>query len=71
MPAMAFPCPAFLAGWGAALLAGSGLTLLAARGLTLPTVVLLVIALSGTLWVMYHLTHNMMPMSASDMSQMP
>jgi len=35
------------------------------------TVVLLVIALSGTLWVMYHLTHNMMPMSASDMSQMP
>ncbi len=35
------------------------------------TVVLLVIALSGTLWVMYHLTHNMMPMSAPDMSQMP
>jgi len=35
------------------------------------TVVLLVIALSGTLWVMYHLTHNMMPMSASEMSQMP
>jgi len=35
------------------------------------TVVILVIALSGTLWVMYHLTHNMMPMSAADMSQMP
>jgi len=35
------------------------------------TVVLLVIALSGTLWVMYHLTHNMMPMSTHDMSQMP
>jgi len=35
------------------------------------TVVLIVIALSGSLWVMYHLTTNMMPMSPHDMSQMP
>ncbi|WP_375382480.1 cytochrome o ubiquinol oxidase subunit IV [uncultured Sphingomonas sp.] len=35
------------------------------------TVVLVVIALSGSLWVMYHLNTNMMPMSAHDMSQMP
>jgi cytochrome o ubiquinol oxidase operon protein cyoD len=35
------------------------------------TIVLVVIALSGSLWVMYHLTTNMMPMSAHDMSQMP
>ena len=35
------------------------------------TIVLVVIALSGSLWVMYHLTTNMMPMSAQDMSQMP
>jgi len=35
------------------------------------TLVLVVIALSGTLWVMYHLTDNMMPMTAHDMSQMP
>jgi cytochrome o ubiquinol oxidase operon protein cyoD len=32
------------------------------------TVILVAIALSGTLWVMYHLTANMAPM---DMSQMP
>ena len=35
------------------------------------TIVLVVIALSGSLWVMYHLNTNMMPMSAQDMSQMP
>lgn len=33
------------------------------------TVIMVVIALSGTLWVMYHLNVNMMPMH--DMSQMP
>ena len=35
------------------------------------TVVLVVIALSGSLWVMYHLNTNMMPMAAHDMSQTP
>ncbi len=35
------------------------------------TIVLVVITLSGSMWVMYHLNHNMMPMSAHDMSQMP
>ena len=35
------------------------------------TLVLVVIALSGSLWVMFHLTSNMMPVSAHDMSQMP
>lgn len=39
------------------------------------TLVLVVITLSGSMWVMYHLNHNMMPqmqnMSAHDMSQMP
>ncbi len=35
------------------------------------TIVLIVIALSGSLWVMYHLTTNMMPMSPQDMKQMP
>ncbi len=35
------------------------------------TLVLVAIALSGSLWVMYHLTTNMMPMSVQDMSQMP
>ncbi|MYL99660.1 cytochrome o ubiquinol oxidase subunit IV [Novosphingobium sp. FGD1] len=34
------------------------------------TIVIVVIALSGSLWVMYHLNTNMMPMS-HDMSQMP
>ncbi|HEX7871432.1 MAG TPA: cytochrome o ubiquinol oxidase subunit IV, partial [Sphingobium sp.] len=33
------------------------------------TMVLVVITLSGSTWVMYHLNHNMMP--AHDMSQMP
>ena len=35
------------------------------------TIVLVVITLSGSMWVMYHLNHNMMPVSAHDMSQMP
>jgi len=35
------------------------------------TVVLVVIALSGSLWVMYHLNENMMPASMSDMRNMP
>ena len=35
------------------------------------TVIVLVIALSGSLWVMYHLNANMMPMSAEEMRQMP
>ena len=34
------------------------------------TLVLVVITLSGSMWVMYHLNHNMMPMSVHDMSQM-
>ncbi|MBV1692002.1 cytochrome o ubiquinol oxidase subunit IV [Novosphingobium sp. G106] len=34
------------------------------------TVIIVVIMLTGSLWVMYHLNHNMMPMS-HDMSQMP
>jgi cytochrome o ubiquinol oxidase operon protein cyoD len=35
------------------------------------TVVLVVIALSGSLWVMYHLNANMMPVSAQQMRNMP
>ncbi|WP_198969328.1 cytochrome o ubiquinol oxidase subunit IV [Xylophilus sp. ASV27] len=35
------------------------------------TVVIVVITLSGSLWVMYHLNHNMMPMSVHDMKNMP
>ncbi len=35
------------------------------------TVMLVVIALSGSLWVMYHLNHNMMPDSMQNMSSMP
>ncbi|WP_395682960.1 cytochrome o ubiquinol oxidase subunit IV [Inquilinus sp.] len=35
------------------------------------TVVLVVITLSGSLWVMYHLNHNMMPVSVHDMRNMP
>ncbi len=35
------------------------------------TLVLVVITLSGSMWVMYHLNANMMPMSEHDMSQMP
>ena len=33
------------------------------------TIIMVVIALSGSLWVMYHLNANMMPMH--DMSQIP
>ena len=35
------------------------------------TLVLVVITLSGSLWVMYHLNHNMMPASVHDMQNMP
>ncbi|CAN5226233.1 cytochrome o ubiquinol oxidase subunit IV [soil metagenome] len=35
------------------------------------TVVIIGIALSGSLWVMFHLTTNMMPMSPDVMKQMP
>ncbi len=35
------------------------------------TLVLVVITLSGSLWVMYHLDHNMMPAAAHDMRNMP
>ncbi|WP_374412557.1 cytochrome o ubiquinol oxidase subunit IV [Novosphingobium colocasiae] len=34
------------------------------------TVIIVIIALSGSLWVMYHLNHNMMP-TAHEMGQMP
>ena len=35
------------------------------------TLVLVVITLSGSTWVMYHLNNNMMPKMEHDMSQMP
>ncbi|RZL91786.1 MAG: cytochrome o ubiquinol oxidase subunit IV [Variovorax sp.] len=35
------------------------------------TVVLVVITLSGSLWVMFHLNHNMMPVSAHEMRTKP
>jgi cytochrome o ubiquinol oxidase operon protein cyoD len=35
------------------------------------TVVLVVITLSGSIWVMYHLNTNMMPPAAHDMRTMP
>ncbi len=35
------------------------------------TLILVVIALSGSLWVMYHLNENMMPASMPDMRNMP
>jgi cytochrome o ubiquinol oxidase operon protein cyoD len=35
------------------------------------TLVLVVITLSGSLWVMYHLNTNMMPATAHDMRNMP
>jgi len=35
------------------------------------TLVLLVITLSGSIWIMYHLDHNMMPMSPQDMRKIP
>lgn len=35
------------------------------------TVVLVVITLSGSLWVMFHMNHNMMPASMHEMRNMP
>ncbi|GLK69686.1 cytochrome o ubiquinol oxidase subunit IV [Hansschlegelia plantiphila] len=35
------------------------------------TVVLVVITLSGSFWVMFHLNANMMPMSVHDMNKLP
>jgi cytochrome o ubiquinol oxidase operon protein cyoD len=35
------------------------------------TAMLLVIMFSGSLWVMYHMNSNMMPVSAQDMKNMP
>jgi cytochrome o ubiquinol oxidase operon protein cyoD len=35
------------------------------------TLVLVVIALAGSIWVMYHMNQNMMPMSMQDMRNMP
>lgn len=35
------------------------------------TMVLVVITLSGSLWVMYHMNSNMMPLSVHDMRNMP
>ncbi|WP_295855691.1 cytochrome o ubiquinol oxidase subunit IV [uncultured Xylophilus sp.] len=35
------------------------------------TLVLVVITLTGSLWVMFHLNHNMMPPSVHDMKNMP
>ena len=35
------------------------------------TIVFVVITLSGSMWVMFHLNHNMMPVSAHDMRNMP
>ncbi|MBV8620316.1 MAG: cytochrome o ubiquinol oxidase subunit IV [Curvibacter sp.] len=35
------------------------------------TFMLVVITLSGSLWVMYHLNHNMMPTPAHEMRDMP
>lgn len=35
------------------------------------TVLFVAIVLSGSIWIMYHLNSNMMPMSPADMRQMP
>jgi cytochrome o ubiquinol oxidase operon protein cyoD len=35
------------------------------------TIVLVVITLTGSIWVMYHLNHNMMPSMMHDMRNMP
>lgn len=35
------------------------------------TVVIVVITLAGSLWVMFHMNHNMMPPSLHDMKNMP
>ena len=36
-----------------------------------PVVMLVVIALTGSLWVMYHMNQNMTPMSVQDMRTLP
>ena len=35
------------------------------------TIMVLVIVLSGSIWVMYHLTSNMMPVTVHSMSELP
>jgi cytochrome o ubiquinol oxidase operon protein cyoD len=35
------------------------------------TLVMVIITLSGSIWIMYHLDHNMMPMSPQEMRTMP
>ncbi|PWC81311.1 hypothetical protein TSH100_27505 [Azospirillum sp. TSH100] len=35
------------------------------------TIIVVVIMFSGSLWVMYHMNHNMMPGMSHDMSKMP
>jgi len=35
------------------------------------TLILVVITLTGSIWVMFHLNHNMMPMSPHEMKNMP
>lgn len=35
------------------------------------TIIILVITIAGSLWVMYHMNHNMMPIMAHDVSQLP
>ncbi len=35
------------------------------------TIIMVVIAMSGSIWVMYHLNTNMMPMSPAEMRSMP
>lgn len=35
------------------------------------TIMVVVIMLAGSLWVMYHLNHNMMPVSTHEMKNMP
>lgn len=35
------------------------------------TVVLVIITMSGSMWVMFHMNHNMMPPSAHEMKNMP
>jgi cytochrome o ubiquinol oxidase operon protein cyoD len=35
------------------------------------TLVVVVITLTGSIWVMYHLNHNMMPATMQDMQNMP
>jgi cytochrome o ubiquinol oxidase operon protein cyoD len=38
---------------------------------TIFTIVLVVITLAGSLWIVFHLNRNMMPMSDGEMMQMP